>query len=131
MTLPEGEPIAAVRYIVAGKKVVKLTRRINLLWYDDNGTEFALSDGISVDNVIRLGVGFFSLSEKNPLTNAARAHDFMYTSPAYQEYHTRKEADAVLYTHLRSLGANKLTAGTLWMLSRIFGGFFWENDKTR
>lgn len=96
------------------------------------GTIFALPDkGSSVDEVVRCGVGWASLPADHGFTPGCVAHDAAYSIPAYQKYYKRSEADNMLYTHLRLLGANKVQAWCMTTVARIFGGAFWENDKTR
>lgn len=131
-------PDPDVRYIVAGKSVVKITRvpyvdNPNYSFFqDDKGTVYAVQelDGES-DLVERCGIGIFSLPEGHPFTVACIPHDYSYSSPAAQAFKTRKWADAALYEHLLQQGASKLTAGAMWLASRIGGFFAWENSRTR
>lgn len=100
-------------------------------WRDKWGCVYALRDNrASIDNVDRCGVWFFSLSEKHPLTVACRPHEYMYTSPTFQLYHTREQADRALYRYAKILGFPTVGKIFQW-LSSVFGGPLWENEKTR
>lgn len=103
---------------------------------DKDGTIFgvAVVDG-SLDDEVRLGVWPFALSKDDPLTDAARAHDFAFSSPAYQRSHGRSEADAMLESQLELLAGEspvqRVKAWGLARLARIFGAAFWEDRRTR
>lgn len=101
-----------------------LTQGPDGLWRDDNGTIWALAEeSASVDQETRCGIGILSLP--GGVGNCG-AHDYAYSSPKYQESHTREEADQML---------RKQNPGLLgeifYRLSRWFGGRFWENERTR
>ena len=106
------------------------------LFRDKYGTVFGFCEGgDSLDDEVRLGVGFFSLPESNPLTNAAIAHDFAYSCPAYQRTHPRSEADALLRQQLQELaGKNfglEVEAEVLADIAAVLGRYFWEYKETR
>lgn len=104
-------------------------------WRDEFGCIYALvDDAFVVDKRIRAGVGPFSFPEGHPANEPAKPHDFKYSCPVYQAFHSRAEADADLYRDFNLLGK-----GTWWGqmtpvwygISRILGWMFWENEKTK
>lgn len=102
------------------------------VWMDDSKTIWAYVDAAATtDSVVRCGVYPFVLPETSVCSDAAKAHDYAYSSPVYQLFYTRREADDKLYEDLRCVGYSKPVAATMWALARIFGRLFWENKKTR
>lgn len=124
-----------VRFVVAGRKVYRLSRDERGLWKDKYGVIWALHDThASIDDFSGCGVSPFALPNWHifkHLNEICAAHDYMYSSPAYQYFNTRKDADE----YLEMLANQDEYFGWLGKpfkyLSRIFGGKFWENDKTR
>lgn len=113
---------------------IKVTMGNDCLWRDENGLIYGFIDNkYQKDRVTRLGVAPLALPTNIRINDAAKAHDYAYSSPAYQEFHSRKEADEVLEAQVEQLGY-----GTIWQalakpfyyIARIFGGKYWENDKT-
>lgn len=106
------------------------------LWRDAWGCIYALAeDENSVDNIDRCGIGFLSLPINHPANAGCSPHDYKYSSPAYQLFHTRAEADADLERDETLLGFPVL-GKVFRFLAKTFGGFkgklrLWENDKTR
>ena len=120
------------KYLTAGSETIKLTQRPDGLWADEQGTIYALPEGGQVDNVVRCGVGdTLSLDPNHPFTPACAAHDFKYSTPAYQAFNSREKADAELERDLKTLGASSFTARLFNKLSSWFGKRYWENDKTK
>lgn len=118
------------RYIPFGKSVEELNQGEDGLWRDSQGTVWAFSeDKNSVDPVTRCGIGFFSLPEGSVINAGCRVHDYLYSSPTYQAYHTREEADEVLRQQLIKL-KYPIIGRLFYRLSRLFGGKYWENKKT-
>lgn len=107
--------------------------KIGDLYYDPLGTIWALPEiPPGTDPVKQLGIGYlWALSPKNPWTPAATAHDYSYSSPAYQKFHTRLEADTKLYHDLLSVGAPQSVALLFYGIVRVVGGVFWDNPDTR
>ena len=129
-----------LKYIHFKGSVIHLEKNIeDGLWRSLDGTIWAFADdSFSVDKKSRPGVGFFSWRSWWPwydeLTRAATPHDYMYSSPAYQAFNTRKEADDALEHSIKTLVKNpvgKIIAVTFKALSRVFGKSFWENKTTR
>lgn len=121
-------------FIIAGREVIHLSLGNDGFYRDQHGTIFALrDDSDTVDLVDRCGVGVFSLPGNHPLNDACRSHDYMYSSPAYQAFHSRAEADAELgrLVGLIELGSYRPWAPIFEFFSRLFGGKLWENKKTR
>lgn len=125
------------KFIVTNRYgVTKLYLGEDGLWRNDGGTVFALrSKGDSVDPVNQCGVYPFVIPQNmapKELNAACTVHDYMYESPAYQLFHTRKEADKELarLIGLPATGFWGVLAVPFWALSRLFGGRFWENKKT-
>lgn len=105
-------------------------------FYDQWGTRFGFcEDGDSLDREVRLGVGLFSLPKDHPLTDAARAHDYAYSCPAYQATTPRSEADAMLRGQLLLLAQQNfgltVEAEVLAFTAAVLGRYFWENERTR
>lgn len=120
------------KYIVLPGKVVKLCYNERGLWQDNLGTIWALRDGkASVDSKDRAGVGIFSIDDPE-LNRLTKSHDYMYSSPAYQFFHSREEADTHLKNQLKQASSwKKILAKPFYCISRVFGGLFWENERTR
>lgn len=118
------------RYIVFGNAVETLTLGVDGLWRDDLNTIWALVDEhASVDPNTRCGVGWFSLPEAADANEICGKHDYAYSSPAYQAFHTRKEADEMLKQNL--IAAHYPIIGPLfYRLSRWFGKKYWERNET-
>lgn len=128
-------------YVVIGKSVEELHYDYNIFancfcWMDSLGTIWASAESSnSSDDIDRCGVCWFSLSPKHKFTPACKVHDFSYSSPVYQAFHSRKEADIHLKKQLEILSGNKLSYKLLinpfYFITRIFGRFFWENKNNR
>ena len=96
---------------------------------------YALADDSrTLDPKVRCGVAPFALPESDEWTDACRPHDYAYSSPAYQTFNERSEADDKLELDLKLLSKgpirrflSPLAAG----LARVFGWLFWENPGTR
>lgn len=128
-------PVGTKRYVPIPKfGVYELTYNEKGLWVSSDGTIWALRrDSGSKDDVDRCGIEPFALPLDSPLTPLCRVHDYMYESPAYQMFHTRKQADKEL---MRLIGASdvgsfwKLFKRPFYWLSRQFGRNAWENEST-
>lgn len=121
-----------VQYIIFRGEVVTLVRGEDDLWRDSLGTVFALRDDTgTADIVTRCGVGLFSLSPKHPLTAACQPHDYMYSSPAFQKFHSRWEADKYLAFLVRQVPWWRWLAQPFFDLAHLFGGRYWENRDTK
>jgi hypothetical protein len=120
-------------FIVFNDEVIQLTQGTDRLWRSKEGTIFAFRERLgSVDDVDRCGIGIFSLPQSDPLTDACRPHDFSYSSPGYQAFHTRAEADAELWRHAKLIdGSSSWKVWLLRTIPPILGGAFWENSSTR
>ena len=119
--------------IYRGTCVVLLKSSVDGFWRDQFETIYAYIDKTeSVDDVNRCGVGAFSLDIDNPLNAACKPHDYAYQSPAYQAFHTRKEADFYLRQLIEMMPGYKdsLTATLFEFLARQQGFRFWENEAT-
>lgn len=135
-TTVEGQPKLLYRpqFIVAGKDcLVELRYTEEGVWTDSKGTIFALRDKTaSTDTITRCGVGWASLPVDDPLTAACAPHDYVYECPAYQLFHTRREADAYLASLVEQIpGWRRFMAKPFYYIVRLFGGRLWENPKTR
>lgn len=114
--------------------MIQLNEIVKGRWFSKDGTEFALRDNSSsVDQVDRCGVGFVALPESDPITDACKVHDYAYSSPAYQAFHTRAEADAELVRLAKMVEGSLFSwaADILGALASAFGKRYWENKKTR
>lgn len=124
------------RYIATKRfGVIELTySSADSLFRDSSGTVFALrQDGTLTDPDPRCGVAPFVLPSGSPLDDACRVHDYMYESPAYQLFYSRKKADEAFFRLEK-----EVTSGTVWsaltkpfyFLVRLFGKSKWENKNT-
>ena len=121
------------KFIVFRGETIELTENPDGFYHDDKGTIYSFTSAdSSVDDSNHCGVGFFSLPDGHPLNAGCGSHDYAYSSPVYQAFHTRKEADKMLQSLLHQIPgySHSITPDIFYMLSRVFGGFFWENDKT-
>lgn len=121
------------KFIIFKGSIITITQDSDGLWYDDNNTIYAYSEPKdSVDTEVRAGIGWFSLPSDSLLSAYSRGHDHAYSSPAYQAFHTRKEADEYLEACLKLCpGYDATVVPELFtFLSRMFGSFFWENKQT-
>ena len=122
-------------YVVAGRKVYRLQLDSNGLWRDRYGVVWALQeDHASLDINQVCGVFPFALPNWHifrQLNDACARHDYMYSTPAFQYFTYRKDADE----YLEMLVGQTESFGWLGMpfkwLSRVFGGRFWERSETR
>ena len=122
-----------MRYMVSKRfGVIELQMGTDGLYRDDSGTVWAIADYDSVDKVNRCGVGILSLPTTNPLTPACKVHDYMYSSKAYQVFHTRREADRYLEMLVRQEKSLwRKAAGLMRRLAGWFGEALWENERTK
>lgn len=121
------------KYIVFKGVTVEL-KFINGLWRAPDGCIFALADDKAVvDTIDRCGIGIFSLPAKHPLTAACKVHDYMYSSPAYQLFNSRRTADEYLRRLINEVGEGHWygwLADPFYWISRTLGARFWENKLT-
>lgn len=111
-------------------RTVRLEKGDDGFYRDETGVIYALPDkNSSVDDVTRCGVGMLSLPENMSINDVCRMHDFAYSSPVFQFFHTRKEADEMLRHHAAMLGY-PILGKVFKSISRIFGKKYWENKKT-
>lgn len=130
--LPDG----AIRHCINFRgETIELHRCPDGLWRDFEGNIFAYAEaGSSRDKEVRCGVGIFSLSKDHPLTPACARHDYAYSSPAYQAFNTREDADRQLRRDIKYIGKGKwygLLAQPFKTIVDIFGSQFWDNKNTR
>jgi len=121
------------RYIVFKGETITLTKHEDGLWRSDFGTIYAFREETSGLNRKDLcGVFPFVIPIENPMSDGCRVHDGLYSNPAYQAFHTRKEADEhMLRMHKLS------TKGSVWgflskpfyYLVRVFGGLVWKGKN--
>jgi hypothetical protein len=120
-------------YLTANGKVVELTLNASGFWADSEGAVYGLYDPASAnDPVSRCGVSPIALPTTPyfaVLNEDCAAHDYAYSSPVYEAYHTRQEADDYLESLLSQSGYPII--GWLFRnIARLFGGKFWENTST-
>jgi hypothetical protein len=104
-------------------------------WEDENGMVFALADpALGMDSHTRAGVGIFSLPEDHFLSQAAKTHDYMFTSPKYQQAYTMAEANAKFLHDAAILSKGHRRARFwLWIARNalsMLGPLFWDNKET-
>lgn len=105
------------------------------LWRFEDGTIADVEeDQLKKDKETRFGLGYFALSKKHKLTDAARPHDHAYSSPAWQALQPRSETDSYLKSLVQKVYRNRF-GRVLGSVSRevcqVFGGALWENESTR
>jgi hypothetical protein len=126
----------AVKYFNFKGQTIEVRRLPDGLWYDQWGCVYALRDDtFTMDKTDRAGIWPFVLPIplEHPVNEAARPHDFKYSCPAYQAFHTRLEADRDLRRDQKLMNKGSLwriVAEPFFLLSRWFGKSAWENDKT-
>lgn len=124
-----------VKFVVAGRRVYKLKKDSRNLWRDENGVIWALREThATVDQNDTCGIWPFSLPKWHILRrlNATCArHDYMYSSPAFQYFNTRLEADEYLEMLIGQDEYFGWLGKPFKWISRVFGGRFWEHKKTR
>lgn len=127
--------LPSVRYVVAGKRIYRLSRDSNGLWRDHHGVIWALQDThASVDENQGCGVSPFVLPDWHifkTLNDACSRHDYMYSSPAFQYFHTRKDADEYLEMLLEQDKYLAWLGRPFKWVCRIFGGRFWDRKESR
>lgn len=130
MTIPN--PFPNIKYIVFNKEVITVYKDIDGLWRDMSGTVYAFNESTaSEDPINRCGVGFFSLPTTNPLTDDCTPHDYAYSSPGFEAFHTRKEADQYLESLIEeNPSAWSILAKPFYWIARILGSRYWENKDT-
>lgn len=123
------------RYIPLKGRTIVLTKNADDLWCDETGCIFAIRDEAAMtDPVDRIGVWPFVVPFKTPMDDVYKVHDYMYSCPAWQFFHTREESDAwAREWHLAETQgyAWSLLAGPFYFLMRKLGGRFWERKETR
>lgn len=137
-TLSGPGELEPAKYIKFEGQIITVTQSaVDGLWRSDDGTIWAYIDAASMnDPVSACGVGLDLpnwTGWMRKLNEACGPHDFKYSSPAYQAFHTRSEADADLLrdTHEMADGAWWAPIGTAFAwIARKFGGKFWENRST-
>lgn len=124
-----------IKYLSFRGKLIEIQKCEDGLWRDELGCVYALTeDTATVDPINRCGVGIFSLKPTHPLTDACKAHDYAYSCPVYQLFHTREEADQMLEHHVELIGEGHwydILAKPFYWITRVFGWLFWENKDTQ
>ncbi len=132
MTLEYENP--SPQFIIANNKVEEITLHDDGDWYDPYGTVLALAtkDYAAPDADNRCGVGVFSLPADNSLNDSCKPHDYMYSSPSFQSFHTRQYADYYLKSLLELAPNEKhsVTPSLFEVLARQEGFHFWDNPET-
>lgn len=125
--------IEAPRYLVANGRTIQLTKNLDGFWADSEGTLYAYYETANTrDPVNRCGVAPLALPTWPifvKMNDGCAPHDFAYSSPVYQAYHDRADADEYLESLLDQSG-HPIFGWFAKVISRIFGGRFWENERT-
>ena len=127
-------PLNTTRFINFRGETIPLSYGQDGLWRDEHGGVYGfMESGACTDEVVRLGVYPFALPAHWDINKLAKAHDYMYSCPAYQMFHTRKEADRALRKMLKHHGGRfwSLLRWPIYLITRVFGGRYWENERTR
>lgn len=123
-----------VKFIIYKERVMPLFMDTRGFWVSTSGGKFAFRDkSNSVDDKSQCGVGIFTLPDWGvfrEINEAGAVHDYMYESPVYQAFHTRKEADEYL-GKLLELKGHTVIGKVFSNVAKLLGWLFWENPKTR
>lgn len=124
------------RYIHFSGKTIELTKNADGLWADSTGCIYGVrEESAMTDKEDRIGVWPFVFPFKTRLDGIYKVHDYMYSCPAWQFFHTREESDAWAYEeHLRETEGFwplRILAQPFRYIIKNFGGQFWDNPKTR
>lgn len=126
------EPLS--KYVITSRfGYTKLTQQPSGFWSDDKGTLYAYKEASSTtDQEDRCGVWPLALPQWamfQKINEACVPHDFTYSSPVYQAFHTRTDADYYL-DHLLTLEGHPLLGDVFSDIAKLLGVPFWENAKT-
>jgi len=126
----------AVRYIVEKGRIKFLTQNRDGFYADVDGTIYALEHARTMNEIAKCGVAPFTLPSSHELTALCKVHDYMYSSPVYQAFYTRHQADIWLRDNIKSYPKywyNKLLSEPFYITCKFFGKYrnLWENRKTR
>lgn len=140
--LPHPYLIDMTKFIIANGEVHAIHHYSHDdLWRMEDGTVMAFANdeyyAHPEDNVC--GVGIFKLNKDHWLNKACKPHDYMYSSPAFQYYHTRAEADYMLkqlvdVTVKNEIKKNLKALGNLMQMGCRYLGIFssgWDNNKRK
>jgi len=130
-----GVPLRLTREQKPFEIVMCGTTELVITWdrklFDAHGNEYACEDELLMgDTDSQCGVWPFVIDEKDPMQEACENHDQKYSMAAYQENHTRAEADADLERDGKLLGFAR-RAKFYAQVARTYGARFWDNLKTR
>lgn len=122
------------KFIIFKHEVIELRRPDGYsAWQDSEGTLWAYADSKdSVDVRDVCGVGWASLPDWpmfRMINQQCARHDMAYSSPVYQAFHTRVEADEYLDELLR-LSGHWVIGAVFEEVSRLLGCPLWENPTT-
>lgn len=124
----------STQYVIFRGEVITLTLGPDNLWRSPDETVWAFRDSAAaVDNHDTCGVGFISLPDWEffrEVNDSCKPHDYAYSSPAYQAFHTRDEADVYL-GRLLELQHHPILGEVFSELAKLFGVGLWENQSTR
>lgn len=128
------EDLSTHKIIVLKTQTIELRKNDAGLWVDALGTIWAVREGNQADNVDRCGVWPLVMPIETPLEEGCKVHDYFYSSPAYQKFHSRAYADSYMKM-LNDLATKDSFWGILsapfYHLARTFGDRGWENKETR
>jgi len=121
-------------YLAFRGETIQLNLTEKGLWVDKEGTVYAFADlSTALDMDDGCGIKPFKFPKGTPLDAGCKVHDYLYSSPAYQFFHTRKEADEYLrFLHKQATKGSifRIFVEPFYRLSRWFGSGAWENKKT-
>lgn len=124
------------RYVVVGKNIYTLRQKMaTRLWYDDQDVLWALRDDtFSLDLEDNCGINPFDLPDWHifkTLNEECAVHDYLYSCPAFQYYHTRAEADKILEDLIKRDSVFSFLARPFRWLASKFGAIAWENKDSQ
>lgn len=127
-------PETKEHFVKANGKTYKLVRGEDGLFRDEEGGIWAYAERAPGDDPeVRCGVGILSLPKSHPLTKACAPHDYKYSSPAYQLFYNRLDADKDMRRDIKIISKKKwyyFLGQGFFSAVRLFGQKFWDNKKT-
>lgn len=129
----------STKYLRFRNEVIPIHQNAQGFWQDDQGGLYAMAEkSASKDDTVACGVAPFDLPNwtgwMRALNESCAPHDFMYSSPVYQAFHTRAEADAALEASIETAAGGSwwsIFAAPFSWIARQLGADDWENKETR
>lgn len=122
-----------VKYVVTKRfGITQVIRGADSFFRDAEGTLYAFREGPTADATDRCGVWPFALPlwpMFQTVNDACKPHDFAFSSPVYQAFHTYNEANEMLEA-VQILGGHPVFGAFAEQIAAILGMEYWENKST-